>query len=78
MLSKVLPLVRTTVVVDILRSMGPSLGMGIPDRDTEVDMEDTRSKVGITSSQLVGKAVEVWELPVLLLWVLAVVCLVVC
>lgn len=67
----------TTVAVAILRSMA-NLHMD-PDRDTGVDMEDTHSRVDITSSnRLAGKAEEVWELPVLLLWVLVVVCLAVC
>lgn len=60
------------MVVDILHSMARSL-------DMEVDMEDTRSRVDITSSnRLADKVEEVWGLPVLLLWVLVAVYLAVC
>lgn len=70
--SKVLLLVHTTVVVAILRSTAPSL-------DMEVDMEDTRSRVDITSSnRLADKVEEVWGLLALLLWVLVAVYLAVC
>ena len=63
---------HTTVVAAILRSMAPSL-------DMEVDMEDTRSRVDIISSnRLADKVEEVWGLPVLLLWVLVAVYLAVC
>jgi hypothetical protein len=68
--SKVLPLVHTTVVEAILRNITPSLDMDPPDRDTEV--------VDITHSNRPADKVGVWELPVLLLWVLVVVCLAVC
>jgi hypothetical protein len=67
--SKVLPLVHTTVVEAIPRNMAPILDMDLPDRDMEVD---------ITHSNRLADKVGVWELPVLLLWVLVVVCLAVC
>lgn len=76
--SKVLPLVHTTAVEAILRNMAPSLDMDPRDRDTEVDTEDTRSRVDITHSNRLADKVGVWEQPVLLLWVLVVVCLAVC
>lgn len=50
-----------------------------PSLDMEVDMEDTRSRVDIISSnRLADKVEEVWGLPVLLLWVLVAVYLAVC